>query len=233
MTGSGIVPNRLLLDYFLAGHRTRSVVYILDSFIFYSADWNERRLDDAQLFARAPFDPTLGRLMLSEPATRSTGVSYLSGFPKINNPNRFAPDVSDDEANRFSRVYRPLAQFDQQRLSFLYPNERDEGTSAAYLAQFEEMARRLRADGVRLLIVKPPIPDRWHRLLPAEQEFDTLLARLAAQQAAAFYDLSGVSNDEAHFYNADHLNRTGVLDFFSRAFAPLLAAAARSSHTPD
>jgi hypothetical protein len=229
MTGSGVVPNRLLLDYFSAKHSTRSVVYILDSFIFHSPEWNERRLDDSQLYARAPFDPTLGRLLLADAGTRGSGVSYLSGFPKINNPNRFAPDISDDEATRFGRVYRPLAQFDQQRLSFLYPNGRDEATFASYFGQFEAMARRLRAEGVRLLIVKPPIPDRWHRLLPGEQEFDTTMARLAAQHAAAFYDLSGVSNDESFFYNADHLNRTGVLDFFARQLAPLLAAEASRS----
>src|SRR5262245_13890786 len=34
--GGGILPNRLLFDYFLAGHQTKNVVYIADSFAFYS-----------------------------------------------------------------------------------------------------------------------------------------------------------------------------------------------------
>jgi hypothetical protein len=228
MTGSGISPNRLLFDYFSQARGTRQVVYVLDSFIFYSAEWNEQRLQDSQLYARAPLDPALGRLLLADPATRTAGVSYLAGFPKINNPSRFAPDVSEDEAIRFGRVYRPLAQFDQQRLSFLYPAQADTAVFERYFAQFEDLARELRARGIRLLIVKPPIPDRWHRLLPGEQAFDERVAAVAARHQAVFHDLSGVSNDEAFFYNADHLNRTGVLDFFERSFGPLLAAAHRA-----
>jgi hypothetical protein len=222
MTGSGIVPNRLLIDYFSVGHRTRSVVYVLDSFILYSAEWNERRLEDAQLYARAPLDLALGGLLLADRATRASGVSYLSGFPKINNLTRFTPDVSEDEATRFGRVYRPLAQFDRQRLAFLYPTERDEVSYARYFALFEGLVRDLRERGIRVLIVKPPIPDRWHRLLPGEEQFDARAAQLAAEYGAAFYDLSGVSNDESFFYNADHLNRSGVLDFFARGLAPVL-----------
>jgi hypothetical protein len=74
--------------------------------------------------------------------------------------------------------------------------------------------------------VKAPIPDRWHQLLPGEQEFDARVGQLAAQYGATFYDLSGVSNDESFFYNADHLNRNGVLDFFDRGLIPVLARAA-------
>src|SRR5262249_2984466 len=51
--GGGILPNRLLLDYFLARHATKNVLYIVDSFAFYSAQWNEQRLADAALLQRA------------------------------------------------------------------------------------------------------------------------------------------------------------------------------------
>jgi hypothetical protein len=93
---------------------------------------------------------------------------------------------------------------------------------ARYFALFEGLVRDLRERGIRVLMVKPPIPDRWHRLLPGEEQFDARAAQLAAEYGAAFYDLSGVSNDESFFYNADHLNRSGVLDFFARGLAPVL-----------
>src|SRR5262245_27658689 len=34
--GAGILPNRLVLDYFLYGHKARNVIYVLDSFAFRS-----------------------------------------------------------------------------------------------------------------------------------------------------------------------------------------------------
>lgn len=51
--GGGVLPARLMVDYFLAAHTTRNVLYFLDSFAFQSAQWNEARLADASAVARA------------------------------------------------------------------------------------------------------------------------------------------------------------------------------------
>ena len=91
VVGGGVVVNRLLLDYFLVRHRTEAIVYVVDSFAFYSSEWNEERLEDARLFQRAPFDPALARLLAGSGAPPMVALDYVSGFSKINNPDRFAP----------------------------------------------------------------------------------------------------------------------------------------------
>ena len=141
IVGAGITVNRLLLDYFLTEHHTDSVVYVLDSFGFYSAEWNEDRLQDAALLHRAPFDPALAWLLLRNPATRAVARDYVVGFSKINNPDRFVPDVLEGEGNRFDRTYRPVAQIDRQRIAYLYPNAIDDATlqDSPYLAALEDL----------------------------------------------------------------------------------------------
>src|SRR6185295_12729493 len=56
IVGAGVSVNRLVLDYFLARRETSGVIYVADSFGFYSPQWNEERLKDTRLFLRAPFD---------------------------------------------------------------------------------------------------------------------------------------------------------------------------------
>lgn len=227
VVGAGIVVNRLLLDYFLASHATRSVVYVVDSFAFTARAWNEDRLQDARLYTRAPFDLTLARLLWARPAGRTMVLPYVSGFQKINNAERFTPDVRDDELTRFDRVYRPVPQIDQQRLDYLYPAAAVADTAAhdRYFEAFETMARDLRAAGIQLLVVKPPLPERVHRALPAEAAFDDRLRALVERHGASFHDFSAVNNAPAFFYDTDHLNRVGVTSFFEKHFAPLLRGA--------
>ena len=100
--GNGIVPNRFVLEYFLEKHKASSVLYCLDSFIFYSRAWNEDRFQDVKLFQRAPFDPILAKMLLCytyrEGIAYSVFLDYASGFSKINNRDRFKPDIREDEA---------------------------------------------------------------------------------------------------------------------------------------
>jgi hypothetical protein len=77
VVGGGVTVNRLLLEYFLTRHRTRAVLYVVDSFAFYSPAWNGARLQDARLFARAPLDPALIPL-LWKAAPASVVLDYAS-----------------------------------------------------------------------------------------------------------------------------------------------------------
>ena len=144
-----------MLDYFLVRHRTEAIVYVVDSFAFYSSEWNERRLEDARLFQRAPFDPALARLLLADSgAPPMVAVDYVSGFSKINNPDRFGPD-RPAEAARFDRRYRPVDQIDRQRIAYLYPaalrrcgvRVNPRGRTSA---QFEALVSDARARGIRV-----------------------------------------------------------------------------------
>jgi hypothetical protein len=223
VVGGGITINRLLFDYFLASHHTANVVYVVDSFAFYARTWNEDRLEDVRLFNRAPFDPTLVRIMLRNPATRSAGFQYLVGFSKINNADRFEPDVNSEQS-RFERTYRPVAQIDRQRLAYLYPasGEQQRENLTRYLSEFEDLVRDAKSKGIKVIAIKPPIPERIYRLMPDEAGFDATLRGALARHGVELYDFSRAGNDDKYFFDTDHLNRGGVLNFFQMCLAPVL-----------
>ena len=225
--GGGISVNRLLLEYFLAEHRTASVIYVLDSFAFYSRAWNEDRLQDTGLFMRAPWDPALASRLLRYPATRTLGLDYISGFSKVNNPDRFTPDTFENEGARFDRSYRPVSQIDRQRLSYLYPADIDQSQvrSSPYLAEFEALLQDMQARDIRVTVVRPPIPARVYDMIPGEAQFDAILAAVLQQHGVALHNLSAVNNDEEFFFDSDHLNQAGVLSFFDNHLAGVLMSA--------
>jgi hypothetical protein len=224
VVGGGITVNRLLLDYFLTRHQAGTVVYVVDSFAFYSPLWNEERLQDARLFVRAPFDPALARLLLQSPAGRSVALDYITGFSKINNADRFAPDLFDDETTRFDRSYRGVRQVDQQRIDYLYPSPTDEAAERRYMAAFEDLIGEVTSRNMRFVIVRPPIPERVHALLPNETSFNAALKQIADRHGIEVHDFSHVANDNTFFYDTDHLNRTGVLNFFENHLKGVLMA---------
>jgi hypothetical protein len=223
LVGGGVRVSRLIFDYFLTRHQTDGLVYVVDSFAFYARTWNEERLRDTRLFVRAPFDVSLGRVLLLDGATRSIGVDFVTGFSKINNKDRFAADVTPEESTRFNRAYRPVKQIDDQRLEYLYPREIDQAAFAHYMTEFEKFLRDVQSRGIRVLVVKPPIPDRIVNRIPGESEFDARLKELLAGLHIPLHDFTRTSNGEKFFYDTDHLNKDGVLDFFQTSLAPLLA----------
>jgi hypothetical protein len=222
VVGGGIALNALLFDYFLTRHRTGAVLYVVDSFAFRSPEWNEERLQDTRLFARAPFDPALVALLLRNRATRLAALDHASGFSKINNRDRFASDVPPEEGPRFERTYRPVRQIDEARVAYLYARTVDPSVLQRYMGEFESLVRNARAGGMRVIAVKPPIPDRIYRMIPDEARFDATLETLLDRHGAEFHDFSRVGNDEHWFSDTDHLNRSGVLHFFETSLRPLL-----------
>ena len=222
VVGGGVRVSRLVFDYFLIRHQATSLVYVIDSFAFYSRQWNEERLQDTRLFLRAPFDPPLAWLLLRDPVTRSMAFDYLTGFSKINNRDRFAVDVTPEESTRFNRAYRPVRQIDEQRLEYLYPKTIDTAAFDGYLAQFESLIQLAQTRNMRVIVVKPPIPERVARQIPAEDRFDARLKEMLARQRVEFHDFTHVGNEEKMFYDTDHLNREGVLNFFEHSLKPVL-----------
>jgi hypothetical protein len=224
VVGGGVLVNRLLLDYFLTRHATDNVVYVIDSFAFYSKAWNEERLNDRRLFVRAPLDASLSALLLRTPATRSIAVDYVSGFSKINNQDRLSDDISTEERTRYTKTYRSVPQIDRQRVDYLYPEGRVSATAALYIDELESLIVHARDHGAVVTVIKPPIPARILKMLPGEEQFDALLTPMLSRQCVAFYDFSDVGNDDKFFYDSDHLNRNGVLNFFQSFLKDALVA---------
>lgn len=223
IVGSGPVVERVLLEYLLVGHRTKNVLYVVDSFAFNSRDWNEKRFEDVRLFDRAPFDPTLVQVLFQNPASRPVTWDYVNGFSRINNADRFKPDVTDDEAQRFAKtVYRPVKQIDQQRIDYLYPENLDPQAIPHYLGEFENLIAFLKQRNIRLVVMKPPVPTRFYNMLPGEVEFDAALKPILDRNRVEFHDFSLVANDEKFYFNPDHLNQAGVLNFYANHLKEVL-----------
>ena len=225
--GAGITINHLLYDYFSREHRADHVVYILDSFAFYSPEWNEERLQDASLFARAPWDPTLAWLLLRRPDARGMALDYVFGFSKINNADRFEPDLFEAEGSRFERTYRPIPQIDRQRIEYLYPDpdamEPATLDESPYLEEFQELIRSARERGAGFVVIRPPIPERMQEMIPGEEHFARTIDSIARLHDVEYHDFSSVNNDEEYFYDSDHLNREGTLRFIEEHLADVLA----------
>lgn len=170
--GGGPVPARFLIDYFIAGHSPKNVLYMIDSFAFYSNQWNEVRIDDPELIARAPFDWDLLSTMWKYPSTRGLIPGYVTGFYKINNQDRFESDLSDAERSRFSRTYRTNARVDERRMAFLYPESKSPETIDKYIGELDKLASTLEERGINLVAVKTPLPQRVLGKLSGEEEFN-------------------------------------------------------------
>jgi hypothetical protein len=182
-------------------------------------------LTDARLFRRAPFDVALARLLFNSPAGISVFLNYVTAFSKVNDPDRFEPETRPEEGNRFDRSYRPVAQLDQERIEYLYPLAIGQGEialRAEYLAQLEALIASANARDIRVVVVRPPIPARIRGLIPGEDQFDTALREVTGRAGAELHDFSQVANDEKFFYDTDHLNRSGVLNFFDTFLARLM-----------
>ena len=211
--GGGPVPVRFLTDYFLARHTAKNVLYMIDSFAFYSKQWNEVRIDDPELLARAPFDQDLLYTLLKYPSTRGLVPGYLTGFYKINNKERFDSDLSDAERSRFTRTYRTNARVDERRMAFLYPESKSAETTDEYIAELDRLAGTLAKRGVRLVAIKTPLPRRVLEKLSGEEEFNDKVRSILGRHGFELHDFTTVANDDAFFYDTDHLNKDGVINF--------------------
>jgi len=223
LEGGGVLPARFMLDYFLARHSAGTVIFFLDSFAFYTPQWNEDRLDDPGLFRRAPLDPDLAAALWTHPETRNLLPGYLSGFYKVNDGDRRVPDRPDAEA-KFDRTYKPVAQIDRQRVAYLYPETIDHAAFRRYLAAFEALIIRAREAGLDVVVVKPPTPARYRDKLPEEPAFDAAIASLLARHEVPLHDLSLTIPEDPFYYDTDHLNRAGITRLAEQDFVEILRA---------
>ena len=223
--GTGPLYNRFVLENFLRQHRTMGVLYVLDSFAFYSRTWNEGRFADAKLLRRTPFDPAVARLMLDysmrEEVDAVAVLDYVTGFSKVNNRERFRPDVWEGEA-KFDRVYRPSVTADRKRIAYLYPDH-DPEVFSRYLQEFEALIALAQREGVHVTVIKTPMRARFYSQIQGESAFDDTISRLLAARQVPFHDFSLTMDDPRFYFDTDHLNRVGLTAFFNRHLKAILS----------
>ena len=224
-TGAGPLYNRFMLERFLTTHRAARVLYVVDSFAFYTRAWNEERLADAKLLARTPFDPALavalGRYALRGDAPVSAAVDYVSGFSKINNRERFRRDAWEGEA-QFDRTARASKTAASKRIAYLYPDGTPEALRSRYLDVLARLVETAREAGTAVVVVKLPLPAAFREALPDEAGFDAALAATLAPTATPLMDLSGALPEARYYFDTDHLNRAGLALLVERELAALL-----------
>lgn len=225
--GTGPLYNRFVLEYFLRTHRTRNLLYVIDSFAFTSRVWNEDRFADAKLIRGTPFEPAIARLMWNY--MRRDGVNpralldYLSGFSKINNRDRFQRDAWEGEA-QFDRVDRSSVSAVAKRVAYLYPDATAPDVLARYLQDFAGLIEIARQHDVRVVAIKLPVPALFRNRLPNEAVFDDAASRVLASHAVPLRDFSAALDAQRLYFDTDHLNRAGVTELLQRQLKPLLAA---------
>jgi hypothetical protein len=223
--GAGPLYNRFVLEGFLREHRGRNVLYVVDSFAFYSRTWNEDRFADAKLLRRTPFEAATARHLW--PYARHEGVDpravldYLSGFSKIGNPERFQRDVWEGEA-QFDQVLRPSTSAVKKRIGYLYPEQTSPRALGRYLAVLASLVELAQREGMRVVVVKTPVPPTFRSQLPDEAAFDEALARLLAAHQVPLHDFSGRMSEARFYFDTDHLNRAGLTEFLARDLRAVL-----------
>ena len=225
--GTGPLYNRFVLEQFLNTHRARNLLYVVDSFAFYSHAWNEERFADTKLLRRTPLVPAVVRSLWNY--SRNEGVDvralldFVTGFSKINNRERFQRDTWEGEA-QFDRVYRPSAAATKKRIEYLYPEPAANTALSRYLEEFRELIALAQQRGMRVVVIKMPVPSQFQNQLPNEATFDEALSRMLVSQDVPFRDFSSAMNEPRFYFDTDHLNRTGLTEFFSHQLKPILTS---------
>jgi hypothetical protein len=225
--GTGPLYNRFVLEHFVESRRAGNLLYVADSFAFRSRAWNEDRFGDAKLLRRTPFEWRLARRLAAYVGGEDVDVrallDYTTGFSKLNNRERFQRDAWEGEA-QFDRVARPSRSAVDKRIEYLYPHGTAPATLARYLDEFAALLDVASRAGMRVTVVKLPVPTAYRDALPDEDAFDAALTTLLARRGVAWRDWSAAVADPKAYFDTDHLNRAGLTAFFERELRALFAA---------
>ncbi|MBD8064424.1 hypothetical protein IC608_02900 [Devosia sp. PTR5] len=149
-------------------------------------------------------------------------AAYLTGFPKVNNPERFMPDIWEAAAN-FDRRYRPSAVAEAERIAYLYPaGSGGEETLRHYLESFMALVDRASAAGMAVHVVKLPVPPRFYAQLPGEADFDRSLGDQLKLRGLELEDYSALLPEARYYFDSDHLGRQGVEALAEQVLVPLM-----------
>ena len=227
--GTGPLYNRFVLEAFLRDHTAKNLLYVADSFAFYSRTWNEERFSDAKLLRATPFDPATAWLLLQY--SRSDGVDpravadYVTGFSKINNRDRFQKDIWEGEL-QFDRVYRQSAAAVKSRIAYLFPDSGREAGLARYMTEFTRLLELAATRHINVVVIQMPTPSQFRAQLPNEPAFDEAMAAAVRTRDVGFRNLSAELDEPRFYFDTDHLNRAGVTELFNRHLKAILTAPA-------
>ena len=224
VTGGGPNTWRIFAERYFTDRTADAVLIILDDFGFADARWNGRRLGDTDILPKIPADFQTTAVLASatgQGVTVGTFAAYATGFARINDQTRFDIDRWGGE-DKFDAAPRPSDAADQARIAFLYPGPPDQEAISRGLADLEAVIRLAQSKNALVVVLRPPLPDRFRTRLPELPGFEGRLLSLLGAHRVPLHDFSTLI-PEAHFYfDTDHLNRKGVQAFLDTALGELL-----------
>ena len=225
--GTGPLYNRFVLEAFLRRHTVKNLLYVADSFAFYSRMWNEDRFADAKLLRATPFDPATAGLLWQysrhEDVNTRALADYVTGFSKINNHDRFQKDVWEGEL-QFDRVYRQSATATKSRIAYLFPDPGRDVVLARYVTEFAKLLELAQRHDISVVVIKMPTPGQFRAQLPNEPAFDAAMAVTIENRGVGFSDFSAELDEPRFYFDTDHLNRAGVTELFNRHLKEIMMA---------
>lgn len=211
--GAGPLYNLFVFRQSLQDIRPRRLLYVVDSFAFASADWNEARIGDRTLLRKTPLRLSTAGLMVGMVARHGADpgglLDYMTAFSKLNPPDRF-PQQGWRGAADFETTVRLSRHAVQGRIDYLFPAPPTAAGTGRYLDVLEEILDLAQMAGMEVLVIKPPLPDAFRAALPDEAAFDLALRARLDARGIPFRDLSAALTEPGYFFDTDHLNRSGV-----------------------
>ena len=225
VVGSGPFVWHLVAARFFGTHRAERVLIVVDGFAFRDRRWNAPRPGDRDLLPATPRDRATASVWVQAVARGlPLGIlaDYLTGFSTIN--GWLQPRSGDwIGAAGFERAPRPSDAADRARIAYLYPGPADPQATERAWGELAALVDLARAMGAEPVLLRPPLPERFRRLLPDEGDFSARLARFATERAIPLHDMSDLLPESRFYFDPDHLNRAGVEAWLDRGLLALIA----------
>jgi hypothetical protein len=212
--GTGVLPGRLFLEYFYdRGNRADRLVYFIDAWAMASPKWNEKSF----YLADEPVTlDILGRLSRGG-ISHEVLINYYKTKFSFNGWFNTKPDAESGGRDDVIKNYGPDVV--SNYIKTLYMDGFEEKTFERYAQEVARTIELAQTHGTQVIFVLYPT------LLGDEPGLPALRRRLALferRYGTPFYDFSTAIPELKYYYNAHHLNTSGVRLFVRKFLKPAL-----------
>lgn len=205
-TGAGVIPEFLWLKYFYdASNQADTIIYVLDPFVLYTSQWNEK----LQFLSNEPFRWKLLKTIAFADLKNEVKFNYIKSKFQDKWLNERGVFIQNEEGS--------LAEIDttavSNRIQTLYPESVKEENFKKYSIVLQEIIRYAQQHHTKVIIVLPPT---LLGTVPGQAEVLNLLKGLKDKGMIEYFDFSSAITDPALYYNHDHLNSRGMDLYISK-----------------
>lgn len=87
------------------------------------------------------------------------------------------------------------------------------------------LIERARNAGAQVVALKMPVSGQFRRMISGEDDFNRAIVELLSARRTAFHDFSSALDDPRYYFDTDHLNRAGLIEFFNRHLKAIFLSA--------